>query len=164
MAPVSTAATSAMPLVILTVTSVPATLLMTVTAIIPVPVPAVVTVIAVPVTLLPRCRPATPLRRRVTQKVSRATAGVIAATVTAPVLGMTGRHPHIDRWGLLHHRPAPHGLPIKQRRRRSITDIDLAIDARGQLPRNGAADIGLGLGKTCCTGQGQCGQSPKRCT
>ena len=94
-----------------------------------------------------------PARWRVTQKINGPAAGLITTAITTPVARMTGRHPHIDGLHLRHDRPAPHGLSVKQLRRWRITNIDLTINPRRQLPGDGATDIGLSLGSARRTNQ-----------
>lgn len=147
---------TAVALVVLSVAPLPTAMLVTVPAFVPVPAAMIIMVIAIPMPLMTGWRPTPPLRRSIAQKVGRAAARVVAAAVTAPVARMAGRHPHVNGLRLLYHRSTPHGLPIEQCWRCGVTDIDLAIDARGQLSRDGTADIGLSLGKAYSTGQCQC--------
>ena len=136
-------------------------------SIMPVPVTSIAAIVSVPVPMIPAIitpvapvvmvmgrRSCTPMGRRIAQEIDRLAAGVIAAAVAAPVARMAGRHPHIDGLHLWHYRAAPHRLGIQQRRW-CITDIDLTVNPGRQLPRDGAADIGLRLGGTRCANQRQ---------
>lgn len=151
MMPMTSAA--AVTLVVLSVASLPTAMLVAVPAFVPVPTAMIIMVIAIPMLLMTRWRPATPLRRSIAQKVGGAAARMVAAAVTTPVARMTGWHPHVNGLRLLYHRSTPHGLTIEQCWRCGVTDIDLAIDARGQLSRDGTADIGLSLGRGCSAKQ-----------
>lgn len=135
-------------------------------SIMPVPVTSIAAIVSVPVPMISAVvmpvaslvvvarRRSAPMGWRIAQEIDRPAAGVVAAAVAAPVTRMAGRHPHIDGLHLRHYRAAPHRLCIQQRRW-CITDIDLTVNPRRQLPRDGAADIGLCLGGTRCTNQRQ---------
>ena len=97
--------------------------------------------------LWPTMRPM-PVRRRLAQEIHLLTTGVVMRAMPAPVLGMTGRHPHVLRPALRHHgarRHSQHGLGIHHRRRRGITDVNAPINTGSQLARNRTADIVLCL-------------------
>ena len=115
-------------------------------AIMPVPVTSIAAIVSVPVPMVPAVvmpvaslvvmvarRRSAPTGWRIAQEIDRLAAGVVAAAVAAPVARMAGRHPHIDGLHLRHYRAAPHRLGIQQLRR-CITDIDLTVNPRCQLP------------------------------
>ena len=130
--------------------SMPTPVTMTMTAptvitIMPVPVTSIAAIVSIPAPMVPAVfmpvaslvvlarRGGTPMRGRIAQEIDRLAAGVVAAAVAAPVARMAGRHPHIDGLHLRHYRAAPHRLGIQQLRR-CITDIDLTVNPRSQLP------------------------------
>lgn len=107
-------------------------------------------------------RPGAPVRRRIAQEVHRAAAGTVACAVLAPVLGMAGRHPHVDRRRGHGRRRDDDGPLVQQRRRRGIAYVHGAVDTRSQLARDRAADIGLRLGRKGRAGQRQdCNELPR---
>lgn len=152
MASMSTTVTMAAPPVV-TVMPVPVTSVVAIASVPVTMIAAIITPVA-PVVMVMGRRSCTPMGWRIAQEIDRLAAGMVATAVTAPVTRMAGRYPHIDGLHLRHDRAAPHRLGIKQLRRR-IADIDLTVDPGRQLPRDGAADIGLGVGGTRCANQRQ---------
>lgn len=107
-------------------------------------------------------RPGMPVRRRVAQEVHRAAAGAVAGAVLAPVLGVARGHPHVDRRRGHGGRRNDHGALVQQRWRRRVADVHGAVDARCQLARDRAADVGLRLGRKGRAGQRKdCNELPR---
>src|SRR5258705_7437160 len=84
---------------------------------------------------------------------SRAAAGAVAGAVLAPVLGVARGHPHVDRRRSHGGRRNDDGALVQQRWRRRVADVHGAVDARCQLARDRAADVGLRLGRKGRAGQ-----------
>lgn len=107
-------------------------------------------------------RPGMPVRRRVAQEVHRAAAGAVAGAMLAPVLGVARGHPHVDRRRGHGGRRNDHGALVQQRWRRRVADVHGAVDARCQLARDRAADVGLRLGRKGRAGQRKdCNELPR---
>ena len=92
----------------------------------------IVAMVMLPAALVPAMGPAVRVAaagRWLLHKIHRLAAGVIACAVLAPVLGMAGRHVHVDGRTGHHHRRAldDDGLCVKQRWWWRVANIDAAI-------------------------------------
>ena len=98
----------------------------------------IVAMVMVPAAVVPAMGPAVRVAaawRRLLHKIHRLAAGVIACAVLAPVLGMAGRHVHVDGRTGHHHRRAldDDGLRVKQRWWRRVAYVDAAIHTGSQF-------------------------------
>ena len=111
----------------------------------------IVAMIMVPAAVVPAMGPAVRVAaagRRLLHKIHRLAAGVVACAMLAPVLGMAGRHVHVDGRTGHHHRRAldDDGLRVKQRWWRRVAYVDAAIHTGSQFAPHGGVDIGLRMG------------------
>lgn len=98
--------------------------------------------------------------RRFLDKVHGLPAGGIACAMLGPVFGMAGRHVHVNGRARLvgRRRRHNHGLRKHQRRHGAIADINATINARGNLPSDGGAHMGLRVNRACGAGQAHADQ------